>query len=110
MTTTKDGLGIKEVTVGEAAQTEMVGDVPGGTGVMTDIPKSSRTPRPKKDKQVMGPVCMSPRNPRHNKLSMEEKGKAVTIETNEEEEDLKALIAATEEEEDMEEDIQLLHL
>jgi len=41
-------------------------------------------------------------------LLMEEKGKEVTIETNEEEEDLQTLIAAIEEEEDVEEDIQPL--
>ena len=51
---------------------------------------------------------MSPRNLHHNKLSMEEKGKAVTIETDEEEEDLQALIATAKEEEDVEEDIQSL--
>ena len=55
----------------------------------------------------MGPVCMFPRNLRHRKLSMEEKGKAITIETDEEEEDSQALIAVVEEE-DMEEDIQPL--
>ena len=55
---------------------------------VTEIPKSPRTPRPKKDKQTIGPIRMSPRNPQHNKLSMEEKGKAVTIKTDEEEEDL----------------------
>jgi len=40
---------------------------------------------------------------------MEEKGKAITIETDEEEEDLQALIAATEEEEDVEKEIRPLH-
>ena len=44
----------------------------------------------------------------HSKLSMEEKGKVVTIETDEEEEDLQALIATVEEEEYVEEDIQPL--
>jgi len=43
--------------------------------------------RPKKDKQVAGPVCMSPRNTRFGKFSMEEKGKVVTIETDDEKED-----------------------
>ena len=52
---------------------------------------------------------MSLRNPRHRKLSMEEKGKAVTIETDEEEKDLQALITAMKEEEEVEEDIQPLH-
>lgn len=49
---------------------------------------------------------MSPRNIRFSKLSMEEKGKAVTIEIDDEEEDLQALNAKVEEAQDMEEDIQ----
>ena len=49
---------------------------------------------------------MSSRNPRFVKISMEEKGKAITIETDDEEEDLQALIDEIEEVEDMEEDIQ----
>jgi len=48
---------------------------------------------------------MSLRNSWFGKLSMEEKGKAFTIETNDEEEDLHALIDEIEEVEDMEEDI-----
>ena len=47
----------------------------------------------------MGPIRMSLRNLQHNKLSMEEKGKVVTIETDEEEEDLQALVSTMEEEE-----------
>lgn len=108
MTITKDGLGIEEVTTGDAAQSHMGEDVLEGAKVVTEIPKSPQTPRPKKDKQGMGPLSMSPRNLLH-KISMEEKGKAVTIETDKEEEDLQALTAAIEEEEDMEEDIQSLH-
>ena len=50
---------------------------------------------------------MSPRNLGH-KLSVEEKGNKVTIETDEFEEDLQAMTVIIEEEEDMEEDIQLL--
>lgn len=84
----------------------MVQDVLEGIEVMTEIFKSPRMPRPKKDKQAMEPVHMSSRNPRHSKLSMEEKGKVVTIETEEEEEDLQTLIATAEEEEDMEKYIQ----
>lgn len=56
----------------------------------------------------MGPVCMSLRNLWHKKISMEENGKEITIETNKEEEDLQTLIAGAEEEEDTEEDIQPL--
>lgn len=40
---------------------------------------------------------------------MEKKGKAITIDTDEEEEDLQALIIIAEEEEDIEEDIQPIH-
>jgi len=62
-------------------------------------------PRPKKDKQAIGPVCMSPWNPWFSKLSMEEKGKAITIKIDDKEEDLQALFNEIEEAEDMEEDI-----
>jgi len=106
MTVTRGGLGFEEGTIGEAVSTHMVHNVPKGTGVAPKIPKSPRTLRPKKDKKAMGPVCMSPRNLRFNKLLMEEKGKVVTIETDEEEEDLQALIIEVEEEENMEVDIQ----
>ena len=75
MTTTKDGLGIEEVTAGEAAQTPMVEDVPEGVGVVAEIPKSPHMPRPKKDKREMASVRVSPKNPLRSKLSMEEKGK-----------------------------------
>ena len=40
MMATKDGLGIEEGIVGEAAKTPMVQDVPEGAGVVTEIPKS----------------------------------------------------------------------
>ena len=77
-------------------------------GVVLAILKLPQTPRPKKYKQAVGPIRMSPRNPRFGKLSMEEKGKVVTIETDDEEEDLQALIDEIEVVEDMEEDIQLV--
>lgn len=54
----------------------------------------------------MAPVCMSSINPLRSKLSMAEKGKAVTIEKNEEEEYLQDLIIVEEEDKGMEEDIQ----
>jgi len=50
-------------------------------------------PRPQKDKQTMGLVWVSPR---FSKLSTTEKGKVVTTETEEEEEDLQALIVQIE--------------
>lgn len=52
---------------------------------------------------------MSLRNLQFGKLSMEEKGKVVTIQIDEQEEDLQALIVVVEEEEDMEVDIQPMH-
>lgn len=70
----------------------MVQDVPRDARDVPEILESAQMPRPKKDKQAMGLVRMSPRNSRFGKLSMEEKGKAVNIETDEEEEDLQALI------------------
>lgn len=57
----------------------------------------------------MVPARVSPRNSLRTKLSMEEKGKAVTIDTDEEEEDLEDLIIAEEEDEGMEEDTQPTH-
>ena len=48
---------------------------------------------------------MSPWNPWFSKLSMEEKGKAITIKIDDKEEDLQALFNEIEEAEDMEEDI-----
>lgn len=94
METAKDVMEITEMTAEEAAQALTVGDASEGSGIMAEIPKSPRTPRPKKDKQKMVPVCVSPRNLLRTKLSMKEKGKAVTIETDEEEEDLEDLIIA----------------
>lgn len=70
----------------------MVEDVPKGTGVVVEIPKSLRTPRPKKDKQAIAPVRVSSRNPLCSKLSMTDKGKAIMIDIDEEEEYLQALI------------------
>ena len=49
-------------------------------------------------------VCVSPRNPLHTRLTMEEKWKAVNIETDEEEKDLEDLIIKEGEDEGMEEE------
>jgi len=88
MIATKDGLRIKEVTTSKAVQAPTMEDVPEGAKIVTEILKSPRTPRPKKDKQAMAPMHVSPRNTLRSNLSMEEKGKAIMIETDEEEEDL----------------------
>lgn len=91
MMTTRRGLGYVEETTDKAAQNPIVHDIPRDTRVASKIQKSPQMPRPKKDTQATGPVRMSPWNPQFGKLSMEEKGKAITIETNNEEEDLQAL-------------------
>lgn len=59
-----------------------------------------------KDPQVVGPVRVSLQNPRFNKLSMEENGKTVTIESDDEEEDPPTYVEEMEPEEEIEEDIQ----
>ena len=69
-------------------QTPFVEDVPKGVGVVAEIPKSLCTPRPKKDKQAMAQVSVSSKNSLCNKLSMEEKGKVIAVDVDEEEEDL----------------------
>ena len=66
----------------------MAHEEPREVAATLEVPKSPRMPRPQKDKKMMGPVRVSPRNPRFGKLPMVEKGKAVTIETIDEEEDL----------------------
>lgn len=49
---------------------------------------------------------MSPQNPQFGKLSMEDKGKAINLEIDEEEEDIQAFVEEIEAYEEMEEDIQ----
>lgn len=74
---------------------------PGEVTSAPDIPKSPLTLRTWKDKQAMGLVRASLWL---SKLSMVEKGKAITTKLEEEEEDLQALIAqieAQDEEEEM---------
>lgn len=83
----------------------MVHEEPGDVTVVPKVPKSPRMSQPKKDKKTMGPFRVSPRNPRFGKLSMEEKGKYITNELDEEEEDLQALIYQIEVQDDVEEDV-----
>jgi len=77
-----------------------MGDALVGTRIMEKISKSPHTPRPKKDKQAMVHVRVS--NPLRTKLTMEDKGKVVTIETDEEEENLEDLLITEDEDEGME--------
>lgn len=48
--------------------------------------------RPKMDTKAVGPVHMSPQNLQFGKLSMEDKGKTINLETDDEEEDLQDFI------------------
>lgn len=107
MAATEEVMEITKMTVEEAAQALTVGDAPEGAGIVAEILKSPCTPRPKKDKQEMVPVRVSPRNSLRTKLSMEDKGKAITIETDEEEEDLEDIIIEEDENEGMEEETEL---
>jgi len=72
------------MTTEDAAHALTVGDAPEGVVIVAEILKSPRTPRPKKDKQAMVLVRVSPRNSLRTMFSMEEKGKVITIETNDE--------------------------
>jgi len=89
-----------EMTTEEAAQVMTIGDSPESVRIVAEIPKSPHTLRPKKDKQPMVLVCMSPRNPLRTKLTMEEKGKVVNVEINEEEKDLEEILVEEEENEE----------
>jgi len=109
MATTEDVMEITEMTTEEAMQALTVVDAPEGTGIVAEILKSPHTPRPKKDKQAMVPIRVSLRNLLHTMLSMEDKGTTVSIETDEEEEDLEDLIITEDKDEGMEEETQPTH-
>lgn len=66
-------------------------------------------PRLMKEKHPMILVRVSPRNPLCTILTMEEKGKTINSETNEDEEDLEDLIIEEDEDEGMEEETKLVH-
>jgi len=97
------------MTTNEATQALTMGDALEGVRIELEILKSLPMPRPKKEKQAMVPVRVSPRNSLCTKLSMEEKEKVVTIEIDEEEEDLEDLIIAEDEDKGMEEEIEPVH-
>jgi len=96
MATSEEAKDIGEMTAEEVAQAMTVGDAPKSARIVAEIPKSPHTPRPKKDKQAMV------QNPLRTKLTMEEMGKAVSLETDEEEEDLEDIMIEEEEDKDME--------
>lgn len=60
---------------------------PGEAVAAPEVLNPPRMPRPQKVKKTMGRVQVSPRNPRFSKLSVAEKGKAITVEIEEEEEE-----------------------
>lgn len=109
MATTENVMEITEMTVREVTQALAMGDALKGAGIVAEILKSPCLPRTKKEKQVMVPVHVSPRKPLCTKLSMEEKGKAIAIEIDEEEEDLEQPIISEEEDEGTEEDTRPVH-
>ena len=88
MAASEEVMEIEEMTAEEAAHALTIGDGLEGVEIVVEIPKLLCMPRPKKDKQPMVPICMSPWNPLRTRLTMEEKGKPINLETNEEEEDL----------------------
>jgi len=109
METSEEVMEITEMTAEEATQALTVGDAPEGNMIMVEIPKSPCTARPKKDKHVTVPVCVSLRKLLCTKLTMEEKGKAVNIETNKEKEDVEDLVIEEDKDEGMEEKTEPAH-
>lgn len=76
----KEAMDTREIITKEAAQGMTVGEASESVGIVTKIHKSPHMRRPKKDKQPMVIVRVTPRNPLRMKLTMEEKGKAVNLE------------------------------
>lgn len=109
MEATMEAMEIKNMTTEEAAKALTVGDALKGIRIVAEILKSPCTLRPKKDKQAMVPIFVSPWNLMCTNLLMEEKGKVITIETNEEEEYLEELIIEEDEEKCMEEENEPRH-
>ena len=103
METPEEAMDTRVMTAEEAVQAITEVEVLESARIVAKIPKSPRTPRPKKDKQAMVPMCVSPRNPLRTKLTMEEKGKAINLEADEEEEFEEILV---EEEEDVEMEVE----
>lgn len=81
----EEAMDIGVMTVEEAAQAITKVEAPESVRIVAEISKSPSMPRPKKDKQAMVSMHVSPRNPLKTRLIMEEKGKAINLEANEEE-------------------------
>lgn len=104
MTATRPEVRFDEDTI-EAAEPHMVHEETEDVALAREVPKSPRMPWPKEDKLMIGPVHVSPRNPWLGKLLMKEKGKAISVKSNEEEEGLQVLIDQTGAQDDEEDDV-----
>lgn len=82
---TQDLLTRMMLTLEKVAQEIVVVESLESARAIVEVPKFPRTPRPKKDKKTMIPVRVSPRNPQRTKLTLQEKGKAINLEADEEE-------------------------
>jgi len=60
MAASEEVMEIEEMTAEEAAHALTIGDGLEGVEIVVEIPKLLCMPRPKKDKQPMVPICMSP--------------------------------------------------
>ena len=103
MAALEEAMDTRVMTTEEAAQAMTEVEALESVGIVAEIPKSPRTLRPKKDKQPMVLVSVSPRNPLRTRLTMEEKGKTINSKVGEEEEFKEILV---EEEEDIEMEVE----
>lgn len=85
MKETQDLLTRMMSTPKEDTQEIPVGEAPKSFEVIVEVPKSPRKLRPNSDKQAMILVCVSPRNPQRTRLTLQENGKAINLEADEEE-------------------------
>lgn len=107
--TSKEVMEITEMIDEEATHALTMGDTLEGARIVAEIPKSLFTPRPKKYKREMVPIRVSLWNLLRTKLSMKEKGKAITIETDEEQECLEDQIITEDKDEGMEVETEPAH-
>jgi len=102
MSALEEAMDIGVVTTEQIAEEIAEIEAIDSAGIISEVPKSPRTPRPKKDKQAMISVRVLPINPLRTKLTMEEKGKAINLEADEEGEFEEILV----EEEDVEMEVE----
>lgn len=85
MVAPEEAMDTREMIAKEAVQATMEVEVPKSARIVAEIPMSLHTLRPKKDKQGMVLVRITPINLLRTKLTMEEKGKDINLEVDEEE-------------------------